>query len=220
MRREDSGTMEEPRWLQWARELQGLAQTGLAFTKDPYDRERYERLRAMAAEMMAAQADLPASRIATLFASETGYATPKVEVRAGVFDDRGRILLVREALDRDRWTLPGGWADVNLTAVQNVAKEVREESGYEVRVGKLAAVWDRARQGHPPAAWSCYKLFFLCSVTGGAARTSLETSEVAWFGEHEIPSDISLGRVLPGQIARLFTHAADPALPTDVDRDD
>lgn len=211
---------DEPRWLHWARELQALAQTGLAFTKDPYDRERYERLRAMAAEMLAAGSDVPLATIAGLFDAQTGYATPKIEVRAGVFDDRGRILLVREALDRDRWTLPGGWADVNLTAAQNVAKEVREESGYEVRVGKLAAVWDRARQGHPPSAWSCYKLFFLCEVTGGAARTSIETTEVAWFAADEIPADISLGRVLPKQIARLFVHAADAALPTDFDRED
>lgn len=211
---------DEPRWLQWARELQGLAQTGLAFTQDPYDRERYERLRVLAAQMLSSHADLSATRIAGLFAAETGYATPKVEVRAGVFDDRGRILMVREALDHGRWTLPGGWADVNLTAAQNVAKEVREESGYEVRVGKLAAVWDRARQGHPPSAWSCYKLFFICSVTGGEARTSIETTAVAWFDARQIPADLSLGRVLPEQIARLFAHATDPTLPTDVDREE
>lgn len=211
---------DDPRWLHWARELQALAQTGLAFTKDPYDRERYERLRGMAAEMLAALSDVPIATIAGLFEAQSGYATPKVEVRAGVFDERGRILLVREALDRDRWTLPGGWADVNLTAAQNVAKEVREESGYEVRVGKLAAVWDRTRQGHPSSAWSCYKLFFLCDVTGGEARTSIETTEVAWFATDEIPADLSLGRVLPKQIARLFAHAADAALPTDFDRED
>jgi len=219
MRREHNGTMEEPRWLSWARELQALAQTGLAFTKDPYDRERYERLRVLAAEILAEHAGLPVARLLALFGRETGYATPKVEVRAAVFDERGRVLLVREALDRDRWTLPGGWADVNLTPAQNVVKEVREESGYDVRVEKLAAVWDRQRQGHPPSAWSCYKLFFVCRVTGGAARTSIETTAVEWFEARALPEDLSLGRTLPAQILRLFEHAADPSLPTDFDRE-
>ena len=211
--------MEESRWLSLARELQALAQTGLAFSKDPYDRERYERLRVIAAEILATATTLPVAQLTDLFGRETGYATPKVEVRAGVFDDRGRILMVREALDHERWTLPGGWADVNLTAAQNVVKEVREESGYHVRVEKLAAVWDRDRQGHPPSAWSCYKLFFVCRVIGGEARTSLETTAVEWFDRHRIPDDLSLGRTLPKQIVRLFEHAADPSLPTEFDRE-
>jgi len=211
--------MEEPRWLHWARELQALAQTGLAFAKDPYDRERYERLRSLSAEILAAHSDVPKARLVDLFTSETGYATPKVEVRAGVFDERGRILMVREALDHGRWTLPGGWADVNLTAAQNVTKEVREESGYEMRVTKLAAVWDRGTQGHPPSAWSCYKLFFVGTLGGGTARTSLETTEIGWFGEADIPADLSLGRVQLRQIGRLFAHAAQPSLPTEFDRE-
>ncbi|MET0292848.1 MAG: NUDIX hydrolase [Steroidobacteraceae bacterium] len=209
--------MAEPQWLTIARELQALSQSGLTFTQDPYDRERYELLRGLAATLFAAGSDAEPSVIANLFADQAGYATPKLEVRAAVFDEAGRILMVREALDRDRWTLPGGWADVNLTPAENVIKEVREESGYDVRVLKLAGAWDRQRQGHPHSAFSCCKLFFVCEPTGGEARTSLETSEVAWFGRDAIPEDLSLGRVLPSQIARLFEHAATPSLPTDFD---
>jgi ADP-ribose pyrophosphatase YjhB (NUDIX family) len=212
-----SDSPSEPQWLTWSRELQALAQTGLAFTRDPYDRERYELLLRLAANMFAAHTDAPVPAIAALFSGETGYATPKIDVRAAVFDREGRLLLVREAMDQGRWTLPGGWADVNVTPAENAVKEVQEESGYAARVLKLAAVWDRTRQGHPPAVFACCKLFFVCEVTGGEARTSLETTEVGWFARAEIPRDLSLGRVLPRQIERMFEHAANPLLPVDFD---
>ena len=207
----------EPDWLTWTRELQAIAQTGLAFVRDPYDRERYESLRALASVMMAAHTASPAKRIEALFANESGYATPKVDVRGAAFEDRGRMLMVREVADGGRWTLPGGWADVNLTAAENVIKEMREESEFEVRVRKLAAVWDRTRQGHLPGVFSCCKLFFICDITGGEAVTGPETSEVGWFAESELPDDLSLGRVLPSQLRRMFTHAGHAALPTDFD---
>jgi ADP-ribose pyrophosphatase YjhB (NUDIX family) len=208
--------MNEPEWLAWAREIQATAQTGLAFCREHYDRERYEALQDLAARIVAARGGGDPARIADLFGAETGYATPKVDVRGAAFRD-GRILMVREAVDNDRWTLPGGWADVNLTPAENVVKEMREESGFEVRVRKLAAVWDRTRQGHTPQLFQAYKFFFICEVTGGAAATSSETTEVRFFGEHEIPDDLSLGRVLPHQIARMFAHHRTPDLPTDYD---
>lgn len=207
--------MQEPQWLVWARKLQAIAQTGLAFNHDAYDRERYEQVSEVAVAMLAAGSGEPLARVSALFAGESGYPTPKIDVRAAVFDAEHRLLLVREAADQGRWTLPGGWADVNLTPAQNAIKEVREESGYEVRILKLAAAWDRARQGHAASAWSCLKLFFLCEVTGGEARTSHETTEVAWFARADIPEDLSTGRVLPRQIAHMYAHLADPARPTD-----
>jgi ADP-ribose pyrophosphatase YjhB (NUDIX family) len=208
---------DEPDWLTWARELQAIAQTGLAFSRDPYDRERYEALRALAARMFAARTGAPVERIAELFAGETGYATPKIDVRAAVFDASERLLMVRETSDGGRWTLPGGWADVNHTAAENAAKEALEESGYTVRVLKLAALWDRTRQGHPAGVFSCAKVFFVCEPTGGAATTSHETSEVGWFAEADLPQDLSLARVSPQQISRMFAHRRDSALPTDFD---
>ena len=207
----------DPDWPAWARELQAIAQTGLTFSRDPYDRERYAAASGLAAQMFAAMSDAPAERIAALFAGETGYATPKIDVRAAVFDDEERILMVRETADAGRWTLPGGWADVNLSVAENAAKETFEESGFRVEPVKLAAVWDRAKQGHPPGVFSCCKVFFVCERTGGAAAISHETSEVGWFGEADIPMDLSLGRVLPRQISRMFAHRRDPSLPTDFD---
>ena len=125
--------------------------------------------------------------------------------------------MVREVQDAGRWTLPGGWADVNLTPAENVAKEVREASGYDVAVRKLAAVGDRTRQGHTPGYFSAAKVFYVCDVVGGAARASLETSEVAFFAQAALPADLSLGRVLPGQLARMFAHYHEPGLPTEFD---
>ena len=205
----------DPDWLIWTRELQALAQTGLAFSVNPYDRERYLMLRTLASKMMAAHTGAIADRIEALFANESGYATPKIDVRAAAFDDRDRILMVREAADGGRWTLPGGFADVNITVTESIVKEVREESGFDVRVRKLAAVWDRTRQGHPPTIFSCCKLFYLCDVIGGVATTSLETSEVGWFAEAEVPGELSLGRTLPSQIGRMFEHHRNPGLSTD-----
>ncbi len=125
--------------------------------------------------------------------------------------------MVRESGDAGRWTLPGGWADVNSTPAENVVREISEESGFDATVRKLAAVWDRTRQGHPDRLFSCYKFFFICDVRGGTAKTSMETSEVAWFGEDALPveRELSFGRVLPQQLRRMFVHAREPALPTD-----
>ncbi len=209
---------DEPEWLRQVRELQAIAQTGLAFTRDPYDRDRYDALRILAARMLADRVGGDAATLRDLFAAERGYATPKVDVRGAVFDKSHRLLMVRETADAGRWTLPGGWADVNQTASECALREIREESGYEARIVKLALLHDRARQGHQPAGLhSIYKLFFLCALTGGEARGSLETSEVRFFGEHEIPDDLSTGRTLPHQIARLFAHHRDPTLPTEFD---
>lgn len=207
----------EPDWLIWARELQATAQSGLTFCRDPYDIERYHGLTRLAAQIMAAHTDADMTRIEGLFAAETGYASPKVGVRGAVFDPDGRVLMVRETADAGRWTLPGGWAEVNQTPAESVAREIFEESGYHARPVKLAAVWDRARQKHPPAPYSVVRMFFLCTLEGGAPQTSLETSEIGWFAEADLPTDLSLGRVLPAQIARMFAHWRDPALPTEFD---
>jgi len=208
----------EPAWLFWARELQAIAQTGLTFAKDAYDRERYTAIRSVAARMMAEYSDVDVGRVEALFAEQAGYATPKVDVRGAVFHEDRRILLVREIADSGRWAIPGGWADVNQSPSECVIREVREESGLEVRVRKLAAVYDRARHAHtPPHPFHVYKLFFICDVVGGTPKAGLETSEVAFFGENEIPEDLSVGRVLPRQIRRMFEHARSRDLTTDFD---
>jgi ADP-ribose pyrophosphatase YjhB (NUDIX family) len=208
----------EPVWLVWARELQAIAQTGLTFATSGYDRERYTAIRSLAAQIMATQSDADFGRVEALFAEQTGYATPKVDVRGAIFDEDARILLVREISDSGRWTMPGGWADVNQSPSESVIREVREEAGLEVRVRKLAAVYDRARHPHqPPHPFHVFKLFFICDVIGGIPEPGTETSEVAFFAENEIPGDLSLGRVVPHQIVRMFEHARHRDLPTDFD---
>ena len=207
--------MPDPDWLVWAREIQAIAQIGLAFSKDPYDLDRFTALRHLSARIFARHTEADLGRIEALFDAENGYATPKVGVRGAVFDAAGRILMVREAVDENRWTLPGGWADVNETPAQSVVREVFEESGYVVRAVKLAAVWDRARQAQPPTAFSVVRMFFVFTLEGGSPTTSLETNEVGWFAEADIPADLSLRRTLPHHISRMFAHSREPRLATD-----
>ena len=158
----------EPQWLSWAKKLRAIAQSGLTYTDSQYEIERYQAVRQVAAEMLAAGSDAGVETVVDLLAGESGYATPKVDVRAAVFRDDD-ILLVKEAVD-GRWTLPGGWADVGEPPSRNIEREVLEESGYQVRATKLAAVYDRSMHvGAPPTATCIYKLFFICEIVGGSA---------------------------------------------------
>jgi ADP-ribose pyrophosphatase YjhB (NUDIX family) len=202
-------------WLRWVQRIQDIAQTGLAYAKDPYDRERYEQLRALAVEIGAAYLERPSAEVAALIASERGYPTPKVDVRAVVFDDQGRLLFAREHSD-GAWSLPGGWADGGSTPGEMAARETWEETGYRVRPVKVLAAWDRDRQGHPPMAFACYKLFIRCELIGGEARPNHEILEVGFFGRDEVPP-LSSGRVTLSQVRRMFEHYDAPLLPADFD---
>jgi len=207
--------MQNPQWLAWARRLQAIAQSGLTYCQDKFDLQRYHEIRAIAAEIMASGAALPSDQpVAALFASQAGYATPKVDVRAAIFH-LGRVLLVRE-LDDGGWTLPGGWADAGEPPSLAAIRETREESGYHVSITKLAAVYDRDLRGHPPHAFHSYKLFFLGQLLGGSAQDSHETAGAHFFPEHDLPP-LSISRVTPAQIAHMFEHLRNPALPTSFD---
>jgi ADP-ribose pyrophosphatase YjhB (NUDIX family) len=204
-----------PEWLMWAKRLQAVAQTGLTYAKDPFDIERYESIRSVAAEMMAmGSGEGSAAFFVKLLSTDVGYATPKVDVRAAIFRD-GRLLLVRERED-GCWTLPGGWADIGDSPSTAVIREVKEESGYDVKARKLLAVLDRDLHGHPPIPYHAYKLFFLCDIVGGDAHAEQETDAVDFFPNDEIPP-LSLTRVTPAQIARLFEHFRHPEWPTQFD---
>jgi ADP-ribose pyrophosphatase YjhB (NUDIX family) len=205
----------EPNWIKWSRQLMAIAQNGLTYAESHFDRERYEQIRQIAAEIMAQQSETDERKVLDLFSGDVGYATPKVDVRGVVFRD-DRILLVKERAD-GLWTLPGGWADVNESPNEAVVREVMEESGYQTRARKLLAVWDRAKHPHtPPFAYHIYKICILCELIGGEAATSHETEEVGFYAEKELPP-LSISRVTPGQIARLFGHHREPDLPADFD---
>ncbi|HEX3949542.1 MAG TPA: NUDIX hydrolase N-terminal domain-containing protein [Steroidobacteraceae bacterium] len=205
---------EEPQWLTIAREVRALAQTGLAFTADGFDQQRYRRLQELAA-LLLAQGSAEDQAILHLLRQEKGYATPKVDVRGAAFID-GRVLMVRELSD-GKWTLPGGWADVNQSAGECVVREIAEESGFKARALKLAAVYDYQRSGHPAHHLdSIYKMFFICEIVGGQARASDETSEAAFFARHELPP-LSLGRTTAAQIDRMFHHREHLELAADFD---
>nr|PZN28669.1 MAG: ADP-ribose pyrophosphatase [Chloroflexota bacterium] len=201
-----------PQWIEWSRRLQAIAQTGLTFAADTYDIERYEAVREIAAEIAAAGSGADLAMVRDLFAHDAGYTTPKVDVRAACFRD-GKVLLVRERSD-GLWTLPGGWADPGDSPAAAAEREVLEETGYSARATKLLAVYDRDRQGHPPIPFSVYKLFSLGEAPGGAPAPSHEILEIGFFAEDEIPP-LSLTRVMPGQIERVFAHARNPHWPTD-----
>ncbi len=204
----------DPQWLEWAKRLQAAAQNGLAYNPDPFNLERYEAVRRVAVEMMAAHSDASPERIADLFAGQVGHATPKVDVRGVVFRE-SQVLLVKERVD-GCWSLPGGWADVYDSPSEATVREIWEESGYRTRATKVLAVYDRSKQGHPPFPFHAYKLFFLCELLGGTPTSSIETDDVDFFDEHDLP-ELSVGRVTQAQIGRFFAHHRDPTLPTDFD---
>jgi len=203
-----------PNWLDWAQRLQAIAQTGLNYSTNVFDIERYQAVREIAAEMAVSFSDADAGAMRALFAGQEGHATPKVDVRAVVFRDDA-ILLVRERSD-GLWTLPGGWADVGESPGEAVAREAYEESGYQIRAVQVLAVYDRNKHPHPPFPFHTYKLFFLAELTGGQPAHSVETDGVGFFREDELPG-LSVMRVTPEQIARFFQHHRHPDWPTDFD---
>ena len=171
-------------WLDWAVELQAMAQAGLHYGTDPYGRERYARIRDIAAEMISLQADIPLEKTRDLFCCETGYQTPKLDTRAAIFQDE-KILLVRE--NDGRWSLPGGWVDVNVSVKENAVKEVREEAGLEVTADTVIAVQDREKHNRPRYAWKVCKIFVLCSLVGGHFTPNIETTESDYFALENLP---------------------------------
>ena len=202
------------RTLELARRLHALARTGLHFCADEYDRERYVEIEQIAAELLSGASPADRESLLALWRNETGYVTPKVEVRGAVFRD-GHVLMVRETAD-GRWTLPGGWADVNESPSQAVEKEIEQESGFRARAVKLAALYDRKLHGHGPSLHHGWKVFFLCEITGGEARGSYETDAVGFFDPAALP-EMSIGRSTPRQVARMLEHWRDRALATDFD---
>jgi len=200
-----------PRWLEWAREIQALAQTGNHYAVNDYQRERYLRLMDIAAEVISEHTSLAFEPLAQIFHAQIGYATPRVDTRGAVFRD-GKLLLVRER-DDNHWSMPGGWADVGDIPSQSAEREVWEEAGIRVKARKVIGIYD-ANRVRPLELFHAFKIVFLCDLIEGEASPSKETSEVAFFGQDEIPSALSGERTLPRHVRDAFAALANPDCPT------
>ena len=199
------------------RELQSIAQAGLTYTRDPYDRERFERLLALTAELLTEGTGQTPGEVHSLLTIERGYLTPKVDVRAVVLNAAGEVLLTRERVD-GLWSLPGGWADPGDSPREVAVREVREETGREVRAVRLLALLDKEKHGHPPDLWAVYKAFIACELLEDVAAhpDNTETLDSCWFAPGDLPP-LSLGRNLPEQVRRMVALWQEPGLGVDVD---
>lgn len=189
------------KWLKWAMEIQSLAQAGLAYTENPYDIERYERLREISAEIISEKSDLSLEKTKDLFCNETGYQTPKIDTRAAIFKD-DKILLVHE--NNGTWSLPGGWCDVLESVKSNTVKEVREETGLDAVAKKIIAVQDRNKHNKPIYAYGVCKIFVLCDVISGKFEKNIETTEIKYFSLEDLPDNLAEEKTNKEQIEMCF----------------
>ena len=196
---------QEHPWLEWAKELQFIAQAGLTYTKDPFDKERFERVREIAAEIISLQGRLPLEQVKDLFCNETGFQTPKLDTRAAIFK-HDKILLVEE--NDGTWSMPGGWVDVMETVKSNTVKEVKEEAGLDVEAVRVIALHDRNQHNQPPYAYNVCKVFVLCEVKGGCFHPNLETVGSGYFGLDELPP-LSVDKNSCQQIEMCFSAYRD-----------
>ena len=196
---------DKNQWLEWAVRLQSLAQSGLAYSKDIFDIQRFEEIRQIAAEMLVSPSGLPLEKVEELFCNESGYQTPKIDTRAAIFKD-GKILLVQES--DGRWALPGGWCDVDQSVMDNTIKEVKKEAGLDVRAEKVIAILDKAKNNPGRSAHRVTKVFILCKSLGGSFVPNVETVASDYFALDELPV-LSEGKTTAQQIALCFEAAAD-----------
>lgn len=199
------------KYIDFAIRIQSIAQAGLQFGKDKYDIERYEELRRITAEMIAAKTQISVDRVYDLFCNETGYQTPKIDTRGAVFVD-GKILLVHE--NNGTWSLPGGWCDVDQSIASNTVKEVKEETGLIVSAEKLIAVQDWRQHNVTNYAYGVMKAFVLCNYESGAFERNIETTETAYFGRDEVPDNLAVEKCTKEQILMCFDALDRPDSPT------
>ena len=196
----------EEKWLTWAKKIQAIAQSGLAYTDNKYEIDRYEQLRSLSVEIMQHYTEAGEEKIRDLFCCETGYQTPKVDVRGAIFKD-DQILLVKESID-GCWSMPGGWADIGLSVKENIIKEAREEAGMDVEPFKLVGVYDWARATDLPNPFAIYKIVMLCHPIGGSYETNIETEDAKYFSLDELPP-ISNVRTTAALIQQCYSALKD-----------
>ena len=189
------------KWIDFAIRIQSIAQAGLQYGKDKYDKERYEELRKISAEMISAKTDISVDKVYDLFCSETGYQTPKIDTRAAVFVN-DKILLVHE--NNGTWSLPGGWCDVDQSIASNTEKEVSEETGFKVTPEKIIAVQDWRKHNVTNYAYGVIKIFVQCKYESGKFTDNIETTEIGFFGKDEIPENLAVEKCTKEQILMCF----------------
>ncbi len=192
--------------LEWAVKIQSIAQAGLTYGRDVYDKERYEELRLIAAQMLSERTEIPVAKIQNLFCNEEGYQTPKIDTRAAIFKD-GKILMVHE--NNGTWSLPGGWCDVDQSVASNVIKEAKEETGLEVLPQKLIAVQDWRKHNVCNYAYGVIKIFVLCIEVSGTFVENIETTGVQYFGREELPGNLAVEKTTMEQVIMCFDACAD-----------
>lgn len=198
----------EPQWLTWARSLQAIAQSGLSYDPNPFDAERYEQIRTVAAEILAHHTEHDVDTVVDYFLKEVGYTTPKIGCRGAVFNTENEILLVKET-DDGKWTLPGGWMEVNFTPAENTEKEIFEETGLTTRAKRIIAFYDSRKHNDPHRITHIYNIIFECEIIEGELQTSIETSDVRFFPQDKIP-ELSMHRAAPDQIEHAFKFHVNP----------
>lgn len=204
-----------PKWLQWSRRIQAIAQSGIQYATNPFDIGRYRELSWIAAEMMADGMGTTSGDVKAIFDTQSGYATPKLDVRGCVFKG-DKILLVRELMDGGLWALPGGFVEINESPSSAVERELREEAGVITKAKRILAVYDHNLHGHPPFPFHVYQMFVECELFAEATPDPIETSDPTYFSIRELP-ELSLPRVTPKEIRRMFDLVRDPSLPTEFD---
>ena len=202
------------RWLKWAMEIQSLAQSGLAYTQNKYDIERYERLREISAEILSEKTSLNLDKVKNLFCNETGYQTPKLDTRAAIFKDN-KILLVHE--NNGTWALPGGWCDVLESVKSNTEKEVKEETGLDAKAVKIISIQDRNKHNKPAYAYGVCKVFVLCDILGGEFIENIETTGTQYFSLDDLPSNLAEEKSNKEQIEMCFNAYYDKNWQTQFD---
>lgn len=199
-----------PKWLEWAREIQQLCQTGLAFSESEYDTQRYKRLTEIAAEIAVSHSDISKEELIENFLAHPGYATPKVDIRAAIIENN-KLLLVQEKTD-NKWAMPGGWADVGESPTEAIIRETKEESGLNIIPKKVIGLYDANREGRPLELFHAYKIVFLCEKVGGIPKISSETIAVDYFSFDRLPP-LSISRTDEKHINDVLSHINNPSLP-------
>lgn len=199
--------MKEQQWLIWAKKIQALAQSGLSYTKDKYELERYQQIRDLSVEIMAEYTDVEIEKVRELFCLDNGYATPKVDVRGAVFKD-GKVLLVRESID-NHWSMPGGWADIGISIRENVIKEILEEAGMIAEAGRLVGVFDWVSNVEVPIPYAIYKVVMLCEIKGGRFEKNIETTDADFFDLDALPP-LSIARNTEALIHTAYEAYCNP----------